>query len=157
MSHLIASWESIYANSAVLRTVIGFAHIAGLVGGGGAAIVADRAALSIHRKLEPARLELLRSLHDTHRIVLAGLAALAMSGLLQFAADTQTFLHSKVFWVKMGLLALLLANGLLVMRAEQRALTGLERGWAMLRWSAAASLTLWILITLAGAALPNLG
>lgn len=157
VSHLLASWESLYANSAVLRTLIGFAHIAGLVSGGGAAIVADRAALAIGRKNDAQRFEVLASIRSAHRVVLAGLVAVVLSGGLLVAADAETFLHSWVFWVKMGLLVLLLGNGLLVLRAERNASAGAPRAWTVLTWTAGASLVLWLLTTLAGAALPNVG
>jgi uncharacterized membrane protein len=157
MTHLLASWESIYANSAVLRTLIAFAHIAGLVSGGGAAIVADRAALSITRRTESERLAVLAGIRNTHRVVLAGLAVVVVSGALLLAADSGTFFHSWVFWAKMGLLILLLGNGLLVTRAERKASAGLARAWTTIRWTATASLVLWALTTLAGAALANAG
>lgn len=157
MTHLLASWESIYANSAVLRTLIAFAHIAGLVSGGGAAIVADRAALSITRKSESERGAVLASIRHTHRVVLAGLAVVVTSGALLLAADSETLLHSWVFWVKMGLLVVLLGNGLLVTRAERNASAGVPAAWTTIRWTAGASLALWALTTLAGAALPNAG
>lgn len=157
MSHLLASWESLYANSAVLRTLIGFVHVAGLVSGGGAAIVADRAALSIGRKNDGERLAVLAAIRSTHRVVLVGLSAVVLSGGLLLAADAGTFLHSWVFWVKMGLLVLLLGNGLLVSRTERNASAGAPRAWTVLRWTAGASLVLWFLTTLAGAALPNVG
>jgi len=157
MAHLLASWESLYANSAALRTIIAFAHIAGLVGGGGAAVVADRAALSLHRRSSAQRIDHLASLRETHRVVIGGLVAVGVSGVLLLAADSATFLHSWVFWVKMALVALLVVNGLFVIRAEAAAALGRDRGWTMLKWTAMASLTLWVLTTLAGAALPNAG
>ncbi len=157
MGHLIASWESIYANSALLRTLIAFVHIGGLVIGGGAAIVADRAALAITRRSDAERLGVLAGIRATHRVVIAGLAAVVVSGTLLLAADSDALLHSWVFWLKMGLLALLLGNGVLVTRAERSASAGAARGWTMIARTAAASLVLWGLTTLAGAALPNVG
>ncbi len=157
MGHLLAAWESIYANSAVLRTLIGFTHIGGLVIGGGAAIVADRASLAIVRKAESERRGVLATIRTTHRVVLAGLAAIVISGALLLAADSEALLHSWVFWVKMGLLGLLLTNGLLVTLAERRASAGVSSGWTLIARTAAASLVLWALTTLAGAALPNIG
>ena len=155
MAALLASWESIYANSAVLRTVIAFAHIAGLVAGGGAAIVADRAALFIRRRPAAERALVLTGIRNTHRVVIAGLAAIIVSGSLLLAADSETLLHSWVFWTKMALLLLLLVNGALVGYAERKASAGSAQAWSWIAWTAAASLALWMLTTLAGAALPN--
>lgn len=157
MAALLASWESIYANSAVLRTLIAFAHIAGLVAGGGAAIVADRAALGIRRRPLGERTAVLAGIRNTHRVVIAGLAAIVVSGALLLAADSETFLHSWVFWTKMALMVLLLANGALVGLAERKASAGSAQAWSWIAWTAAASLVLWTLTTLAGAALPNAG
>ena len=157
MTALLASWESIYANSAVLRTVIAFAHIAGLVAGGGAAIVADRAALGVRRRPAAERAGILMSIRHTHRVVISGLAAVVISGGLLLAADSETLLHSWIFWTKMALLVLLLANGALVGYAERKASAGSAQAWTWIAWTAGASLALWTLTTLAGAALPNAG
>ena len=114
MAALLTSWGSLYSNSAVLRTLIAFAHIAGLVAGGGAAIVADRAALGIARRAEADRAGVLAAIRATHRVVISGLVVIVISGALLLAADVDTFLHSWVFWTKMALMILLLTNGLLV-------------------------------------------
>ena len=42
VSHAVAWWAALYSGSAVLRTLVSFVHVAGLVSGGGAAVVADR-------------------------------------------------------------------------------------------------------------------
>lgn len=46
IAHAIESWSTFYADSAALRTAVGFAHVAGLVVSGGAAITEDRAILA---------------------------------------------------------------------------------------------------------------
>ena len=96
-------------------------------------------------------------LEGTHRIVLCGLAAVAVSGLLLFAADTDTYLYSKFFWIKMGLFVLLMANGALLVSAEREVERGDERAWKRLTLTSGASVVLWFLTTLIGAALPNIG
>lgn len=157
LSAALESWTSLYSNSAPLRTVIGFTHVAGLVAGGGCAIVVDRATLAAARRPAAERSAQLPVVRDAHRVVLAGLAAVAASGLLLFAADADTFLHSWVFWIKMALVMVLVVNGAMVHRAEQRASAGDMRAWRALTRTAAVSLVLWFVITLAGAALPNVG
>ena len=155
--HAVEHWTALYSNHATLRTTVGFVHVAGLVGGGGCAIAADRATLMAMRASAEARVEHLQSLRSTHRVVLAGLAAVFISGALLFAADVETYAVSSVFWIKMGLVTLLLLNGALVAYNEQLAAESPDIGWTRLRGAAIASLALWFLTTLAGTALPNLG
>ncbi len=153
----VADWTSIFANHAAVRTSVTFIHIAGLIGGGGCAIAADRATLIAARQSVEARDLQLGMLRTTHRVVLFGLALVIGSGVLLFASDVDTFLHSSLFWVKMTLVALLFVNGGVLLEAERRAATGNERAWLALRATAVASLALWFLTTLAGSALPNIG
>lgn len=155
LRHALDLWASMFANHPVLRTGIDFLHVGGILGGGGAAVAADRMALSTARTIDSA--ESLDSFRDTHRVVLAGIVATVISGFLLLAADADTFLHSRIFWTKMALFLLLLGNGRQLLRAERRARAGDPRGGRRLRALAAASLALWFLTTLAGAALPNLG
>ena len=157
LSHVIESWVSLYANHAALRTGIEFMHIGGLVAGGGCAITADLATITAGRDGPAARTAQLQLLERTHFIVVLGLVALMMSGLLLFGADVQTFLYSRIFWLKMGLMVLLLVNGLLLLRGERQVQRGAPDAWARLHYTAVASLVLWFLTTLAGAALPNIG
>ena len=96
-------------------------------------------------------------MRGTHSIVLFSLAAVIVSGLLLFAADTSTFLHSTLFWLKMGMIAALMLNGLMLVRAERRAEANAAGAWRTLKITATVSVALWMLTTLAGAALPNIG
>src|SRR5947207_854928 len=121
VSSFLENWTSFYSNHAVIRTLIGFFHIGGLVIGGGCAIATDRLTLITARRNPAERATQLESLRGTHRIVLTSLAFVAASGLLLFAADSQTFLHSTFFWIKMGLIGALLANGFFLTRAERQA------------------------------------
>jgi uncharacterized membrane protein len=155
LGHWINAWTALYSNSAPLRTSVGFAHVAGLLAGGGSAIAADRATLAAWRRDAAGRLEQARAFHGTHRIVIIGLVVVTVSGLLLLGADLDTYLHSLVFWIKMGLVVLLLVNGSVLVRAGRRAQAGQDAAWATLRFGAVSSLTLWFVITLLGAALPN--
>ena len=154
---LAVSWGSYYANHGVVRTLVEFAHILGLVVGGGAAIVADRAVLAAIRRGEIERTSLLQSVRHTHAIVLAGLVAVMTSGVLLLGADLDTYLASTLFWTKMALIALLMINGVILTRAERRASAGDDISWGTLRWTAMASLALWTLTTLTGTGLLNMG
>src|SRR5471030_2154696 len=124
LSHLLESWISLYANHATLRTGIEFLHIGGLVAGGGCAITADLATITAARQGSATRTVQLQLLDRTHRIVVLGLAALVVSGLLLFGADVQTFLYSRIFWLKMGLMVLLLINGALLLQGERQVRRG---------------------------------
>jgi hypothetical protein len=89
-----ADWGSYYSNHAVVRTLVTFAHVGGLVAGGGEAIVADRGILSAFRYNRLERASRLVEIRKTHAVVLAGLAAVIISGLLLLAADLDTYLVS---------------------------------------------------------------
>lgn len=145
------NWGSYYSNHAVIRTLVTFAHIGGLVVGGGAAIVADRSLLAAFRRGEAQPGPLLQSVQRTHTTVVVGLLIVLVSGVLLVAADLDTYLDSWLFWTKMALVVLLLINGAVLWRAERRA------AWGTLRWTALASLTLWLLTTLLGTGLLNIG
>src|SRR5438105_4895498 len=89
---LATDWGSYYSNHAVLRTLVAFAHIGGLVVAGGAAMVADRSILAAVKRAEPIdRTPLLTSVRNTHAVVFAGLVAVMASGVLLFAADVDTY------------------------------------------------------------------
>jgi hypothetical protein len=157
LSALAAQWASLYSNHAALRTIVVFAHVGGLVGAGGCAIAADRATLLALTRHEAERRHQVEALAGTHRVVIAGLAFIVVSGLLLFAADVETFLYSRVFWIKMALVLLLLVNGAVLTAAERSARRGAGDAWGRLRGTAMASLALWFLIAFAGVALTNVG
>jgi hypothetical protein len=154
-THLLDVWTSFYSNHALLRTTVGFAHVGGLMLGGGCAVAADLATIEAVREAI-GRSSQLHVLKRTHTIVVIGLAALVVSGLLLVAADADAFLHSRIFWVKMGLMGTLLINGVAMLSGEQRVLRGDTRAWTRLHTIAVSSLLLWFLTALAGAALPNI-
>lgn len=155
LHHWVAWWSELYANSAILRTVVEFAHVGGLLAGGGSAVVADRGTLTASRRDAGSQLRQAFALHATHRIVVVSLLVVIISGGLLLGSDLDTFLHSRVFWIKMALVAVLLANGAVLFLAGERALAGDVKAWPRLRYGATVSLTLWFVITLLGAALPN--
>jgi len=157
VTQILDSWSSFYSNHALMRTVVEFVHIGGLVAGGGCAIAADLATISATRRTPAVRESQLELLERTHAIVVAGLVALTVSGSLLVAADAEAFLHSKIFWLKMGLMAVLLANGWLHLQGGRRVRQGVPDAWNRLHATAISSLVLWFVITLIGASLPNLG
>ena len=117
----------------MLRTALNFAHIGALLGGGGAAIVEDRAMLKALRQEEKVRHERVQAQRLAHRVVMTGLTVAIGSGLLLFAADWETYLYSKVFWLKMILVVMLIANGVMLTQAEQAAVRREPFAWSRLR------------------------
>src|SRR5213596_1099467 len=114
--HVVGWWAALYSGSAVLRTFVSFFHVAGLVGGGGAAISADRATLKATRAGVPITRAQIDTIHHTHRVVIIGLAAVIVSGVLLFGADVPTYAPSKLFWLKMVMVAVLMINGAFLVR-----------------------------------------
>ena len=148
-------WARVYADHALVSAGVMFVHLAGLLLGGGAAVAADRGTLRAAREPEPVRTDHLAFLGTVHGIAVAGLAMLAVSGVAMLLADLETFWTATVFWVKMSLEAMLLANGLLMRLAERRARTHPVDGWRQLKATAVASLLLGLAIVLASTILAS--
>jgi hypothetical protein len=149
------TWSSLYASSAALRSVVSFAHVGALVGGGGCAVAADLGILrALRRGRDSVRGELDR-LHATHRIVIGGLVIVFVSGLLLALADVDAYLESTAFWIKMALVVGLALNGAALVLTSARAHDGDARAADRLGLLSRASLALWLLTTLMGAVLPN--
>jgi hypothetical protein len=171
-----APWASLYADHVAVQTAVVTVHLGGMLLGGGVAVAADRQTLLAARAAPPddatdARRRAIAVLRGAHRVVLVGLALSIATGLLLVAADVETYLTAPALWLKLGVLALLLANGAALVRAERRAAdahatadadadadaarTRVERAWRRLRRGAAASLTLWFTLVLLGVLLVN--
>jgi uncharacterized membrane protein len=152
-------WAKVYGHSKVLATIVAFLHVAPIVVGGGLAIALDRSTLRVRHDEPGARARHLSELGGGHGVVLGALALSLLSGVALLAADLETYFDSPIFWIKMGLIVLLLANGALMTRTERLlrvAGAGAEAHWRRLRTIAITSLALWLTITLAGVALMNL-
>ena len=128
--------------------------------GGGLAIAADRATLRISHEKPGERERHLGELKAVHRPVLIALGVLFITGLGMLASDVNTFLTSPVLWVKLGLVALLVINGVVLERTEARLRRngGTHDGpppdlWGRLRTAAVASIALWIATLVAGTVL----
>jgi hypothetical protein len=160
----VKPWSSLYSDSTAVSSAVTFFHLGGLLFAGGLAVASDRATFRALRGTEEDRTRLLADLAGAHAWVLAGLSVIFTSGLLLALADVKTFIPSPVYWTKMSLVALLLVNGAVLQRTEQRlqasgllTQTGAPRQklWSRLRFAAAASMTLWTAIVLAGVILVN--
>src|ERR1019366_7246944 len=151
-------WADFYGHTKPVQAGIEFLHVGGLLVGGGFAIASDRAALRALKAELEQRKHVLREFDSIHRPVIMALTVSVISGLLMLASDIGTFLVSPVYWTKMTLVLLLLANGYLLQRADEKLNADPSpgnRAWKHFKFSSIASITLWISTTLAGVILLN--
>ena len=153
--HASAGWSRLYSDSKLLSTGVMYIHLAGLLLGGGAAVAADRGTLRAARETDPVRADHLAFLGTVHAIAVMGLAMLAVSGVMMLLADLETFWSARSFWIKMSLVAMLLANGLMMRQAEHLARTAPAKAWSLLKLTSIASLVLWFAVLLAGTILAS--
>jgi hypothetical protein len=159
LARLFEPWAHLYADSKVIATVVTFGHVASLLMAGGLAVATDRATLRALRLAATERGRHLEELSGIHKLVVGGLMLSVATGLLLFASDVETFLRSWVFWLKMGMICVLLGNGYAMTRAEESLhddAAEASPAWTRLRRTALASVALWYVITLAGVALANM-
>jgi cyanate permease len=156
LSRLLEWWAHLYSDSKVLSAAVTYLHLGGILVAGGFAIVTDRASVLLLREQEPDYQRELPRLAGVHTWVLGGLAVTAASGLLMLLADLHTYLTSLLFWTKMALIAALLANGWLRMRAENLLRDGMVSRRALFRRTSLVSVGLWFAVLLAGAFLSTI-
>ena len=152
-------WAALFSDSRAVSSTVTFFHLGGLLFAGGTAVASDRATFRALRGTPEDRGRLLVELGNVHAWVLAGLSVIFVSGLLLALSDVKTFGNSPIYWTKMSLVALLLANGALLQRTEQKLRASgpqtpsrapKEQLWSRLRFAAATSMMLWTAIVLAG-------
>ncbi|MEO8453337.1 MAG: hypothetical protein ABI647_26350 [Gemmatimonadota bacterium] len=151
VAHWLAPWQSIYNGSTVLSGSVTAAHILAMLLGGGLAIAADRSTLRLTGSNTAAHGHQLTELEAVHRPVLIALVVVFVTGLLLTAADFKTFMKAPIFWVKMGLVVLLMVNGAVLTRTEntlRRVMPEEADGllWARLRINSWISMALWAVI-----------
>lgn len=150
---IVEPWSSLYQGSTVLVGLTRFLHLAGLVFGGGAAIALDRASVRAGREGAGFRTHHLAQLARGHRVVIAGLALIALSGVMMLASGLETYVASWVFRAKMLLVLLLAANGYAMVRIERRLRPDAPAGWPALAMASRLSVVLWFGIVLAATVL----
>jgi hypothetical protein len=155
LTHATEGWAKLYGTHKALSIGITFVHFSGLLLGGGAAVAADRETLKAAGEIDPVRADHLRFLGSVHAIAITGLVLLFVSGAAMLLSDLETFWDTRVFWVKMGLVALLLVNGLVMQRAERLAATAPSKAWPRLKAASVVSLVLWFAIVLASTVLKS--
>lgn len=156
LTKIFAPWQTMYSDSSVISTTLTTIHIVSLLIAGGLALAADRTTLRLLRQPDGNWADHLRELGAVHRPVLIMLTLLFVSGLMLAAADVETFATSVVFWIKMGLIALLIINGAVLERTEHRMCNGTgpsEKCKQRLSVTARLSIALWLLTTVAGSIL----
>lgn len=150
---LAKPWEKFYSKSSPTQAVVLFTHIAGMLGGGGLAIAADRAMWKARKASAEVRSQLLAEVEKIHRPVTIGLTLSVLSGALMTTADLATFATSPVWWGKMVAFALLLANGAWLQSVERRAQKApatLPAAWNKISAATVISYTLWFAVALGG-------
>jgi hypothetical protein len=158
LSSLTQSWNDFFSHSKLTNDIVTFLHVGGLLLAGGLAVASDRMTFRAMRYPADERRGHVREVAAVHRLVITGLVIVVVSGIALFASDVDTFWDSWVFWVKMGLIVLLLLNGWGMTRVEKRLAVDASEGapgWNGLHRAAVVSVTLWFAIALAGVILTN--
>ena len=155
----VQPWADFYAHHKPVSAALTWGHLSALLLGGGAAVASDRMVLHLTGTGTEERRLRLRDFSDTHRVVLTALSISALTGASMLLSDVKTFLVSPVYWTKMGLIVLLLANGYGLLRTEQRLgkdPSPANRLWTRFSYGAAISIALWLSTVFAGVLLVNL-
>jgi hypothetical protein len=97
-------WRSAVNHSVTLSTGVLFVHLGALVCAGGFSLVADYEALRVAGAGAP------MAALGCRRVATRALAVLLASGAALFLSDVAAFADMATFWLKMGFVALLLAN-----------------------------------------------
>lgn len=147
---IVASWSSYYGDHQMVSVTVRYVHLAATLFSGGSAIALDRKVLRAGRAEGATRCAILKELRGSHRVVVPGLMLVVLSGVLLTAADVDTFLASNLYWAKLGLVSLLMANGGLLLAAESAAERAAGQAWGRLMATAAASLALWLITLYVG-------
>lgn len=155
---LAQPWAKFYSKSHVAQNIIMFTHLAGMLGGGGLAIAADRAMWRARTATDDVRKQLMAEVQKVHTPVLIGLAMAGISGVLLTFSDVEAYLPSKVYWMKMTAFALLLINGAWLKSMEQgvhRTPATMGTVWPKLTLASRFSWVLWFAVVLGGVMLMN--
>ena len=163
----VEPWRRVFAHSPLLSTVILFGHLGGLLAAGGLTVASDRATLRLDPNDDVDRQRHLADLAHLQTPVWIAFVVALLSGALLFLADVEAFAASRIFWTKMALVALLVANAVTSARLDaalrRDAYVGsaaaesadYTRRWRRRRAFAIASAMLWFGLVLIGAALAS--
>ena len=159
---LAEPWQKLYAHSMVVATLVLFGHVAGLLVAGALTFSVEASALRLDLHDAVARRRYFRNVTSARRATALAFAIAMPSGVLLFLSDLEAFAVSIVFWMKMGLVVLLLTNGVIasrldaqLSRASDDASDAKENLWRRRRVSARATAVLWFTLVLSGSALAS--
>jgi uncharacterized membrane protein len=142
---ILAPWSTYYGNHQIASVSIRFLHLVALIFAGGTGLFADRQVLRAGKSGAEEREAVLVILGRGHKHVISWIVVLGITGALMAAADTATYMVSKVFWIKMSLVGLLVANGAFLLAVEQRTRKlGVTEGWPRLMMVSTISAILWL-------------
>jgi hypothetical protein len=136
----------------MVSLLIRYLHLAALMVGGGTALAIDRIVLGTARtRTDDRRRAAFTAMKGSHRVVVPALAIVTASGILMAAADWDTFVASRLFWIKMISFAVLVVNGMALVAAERAYAKKTDTVmWRRVVLASGASCLLWLLILLIG-------
>jgi len=159
---LAEPWQKLYAHSTMVATLVLFGHVAGLFVAGALTFSTEAGALRLDPGDDAERRRYLGIVAPARRAIVPALAVAMFSGMLLFLADLEAFAVSPIFWVKMFLVVLLIANAIFAsrldarLRGDEQATTMAHDGcWRRRRVSAWVTALLWFALVLSGSALAN--
>jgi hypothetical protein len=157
---LAEPWQQLYAHSTVVATLVLFGHLAGLLVAGALTFSTETSALRLDPADEGARRRYLHAVSPSRSAIAIALGFAMINGVLLFLADLEAFAVSRIFWTKMLLVVLLLANTVVTSRLDARLLradgaaTGDDTAlWRRRRANVWATGVLWFALVLSGSAL----
>jgi hypothetical protein len=141
-------WSAYYSDHQMVSLLIRFLHLAALMVGGGTALAIDRVVLGTARtRTDDRRRAAFTAMKGSHRVVVPALAIVTASGILMAAADWDTFLASRLFWIKMISFGFLVINGMALVAAERAYAKNADvLMWRRVVIASGASCALWLLI-----------
>jgi len=141
-------WSAYYSDHQMVSLLIRYLHVAALMVGGGTALAIDRVVLGTARtRTDDRRRAAFTAMKGSHRVVVPALAVVTASGLMMAAADWDTFVASRLFWIKMIAFGFLVINGMALVAAER----AYAKNAGVLMWrrvviASGASCALWLFI-----------
>jgi len=151
LASVITAWSSYYSDHQLLSVTIRFFHITGLVLGGGAGLWTDWRILRTAQTGTSEKEAVIKLLSRAHVYVIPWMIVLVGTGVLLTAADTAAFFVSRVFWVKISMVVLLVLNGIALLLLENRARQdGVNAVWSKLVLTSFLSALLWQTTLFAG-------
>ena len=152
LAGIAAPWHAFFNRSAPTEMAVVGIHVLAMLVAGGLAIAHDRGTLRAGRWTPAIQRHHVAELHAVHRTVVIALGICMVSGFALFATDVTTYVVSVPFWIKMGLIAMLFGNALIMTANEGVLMTGSGNGataaWARIRTSSIVSGLLWGTIVL---------